>query len=130
MFGGFGADLSIDDDLTNYCVSNEGVGNWLSIRVPSDTPIGYVAAYNMREDRGFWPSQLGEFGVWVSNTPGDTTSSSAVKCGESVYRGGDGLDTDPYVLWCSGAVGEYVTLKQSGGRRYLVIAELNVYRAT
>ena len=29
VFGGFGADLSIDDDLTNYCVSNEGVGNWL-----------------------------------------------------------------------------------------------------
>ena len=123
MFGDFSADLAIDDDLNNYCVSEIGVDNWLSIEVPSDTPIGYVAVYNIRALAGTWPSQLGEFGVWVSNTPGDTTSASAVKCGESRYRGGDSFDTEPYVLWCSGAVGTYVTIKQSGGSRYLVIAE-------
>ena len=47
-FGNFSAALAIDNDLDNYCVSREGVGNWLSIAVPSDTPIGYVAAYNVR----------------------------------------------------------------------------------
>ena len=93
-------------------------------------PIGYVAAYNIRTDTGYWPSQLGEFGVWVSDIPGDITSFRAVKCGESSYRGGAvGLDTDPYVLWCSGAVGDYVTLKQSGARRYLVISEIYAYAA-
>ena len=130
MFGSFGADLTIDDDLSNYCVSGEDVGNWLSIAVPSGIPIGYVAAYNIRTETGYWPSQLGDFGVWVSDMPGDTTSSSAVKCGESSYRGGAvGLDMDPYVLWCAGAIGGYVTLKQSGGRRYLVISEMYVYAA-
>ena len=129
-FGSFGADLTIDDDLSNYCVSGEDVGNWLSIAVPSGIPIGYVAAYNIRTETGYWPSQLGDFGVWVSDMPGDTTSSSAVKCGESSYRGGAvGLDMDPYVLWCAGAIGGYVTLKQSGGRRYLVISEMYVYAA-
>ena len=129
-FGAYNAGLAINGDLADYCVSTQGVGNWLSISVPTSTPIGYVAAYNIQGSRGFWPEQLGEFGVWVGNRPGDTASSSAVKCGDASYRGGGGLDTEPYVLWCGGAVGEYVTLKQSGGGRYLVISEMYAYSST
>jgi hypothetical protein len=117
------AALAIDGDMRTICASHMGSGNWLSVRVPVDTPIGYTAVHN-RQDA--WRDLLGSFEVWVGSSPGDTTSPTAVRCGESQYDAS--VEPAPYVLWCAGLrSGQYVTLKQTGPQRYLTIAEFDVY---
>ena len=77
---------------------------------------------------GSWPAQLGTFEIWVGASAGDTTSASALKCGETTYRNPIGIDSEPYVVRCGGlSSGRFVTLRQVGPARYLVVAEIAVY---
>ena len=116
--------MATDRDMTTLCASYADTGNWLTVRVPGGTPIGYVALHNRRDQ--YLQHQLGSFEIWVGNAPGDTTSDSAVKCGEARFDAA--LEPAPYVLWCNGEVsGGFVTLKQTGPARYLSIAEMEVY---
>ena len=123
----FAASNIFDGDMGTYCVTAAGVANWVSVAVPAGTPIGYVAVYNVQGVTDSWQSLLGSFEVWAGSSPGDTSSSSAVKCGEASYRNPSGDDTEPYVLWCGVSDLQHVTVKQTGGARYLLISELYVY---
>lgn len=91
------------------------------------------------ERNTLFPEYLGNFEVWVGNSPGDPSSAvEPFKCGEANYREWlppEGLDTDPYVFWCGDKVREYVTVKQTGGFhsngfRYLIISEIYIYNNT
>ena len=123
----YGAQLCIDGNRDSICASQYRRDNWLSIEVPADTPIGYVALWNRQHSNPAYNAFLGEFEIWVSRSePGSTSRDSDAFCGRSSYN--ERQNAKPYVLWCSGAVGRFVTLKQVGGLTYMAIAELEAYR--
>ena len=110
------ASHAIDGDLRTQSITNAGVGNWLSVLVPPNTSIGYVALFNFQNiDRAYL---LTSFEVWVGVSMGDTSSATAFKCGEAQYSKSKPL-SEPYVLWCAGtAVGQFVTVTQTGALPY------------
>lgn len=115
----FAAQKAIDGDPSTLCASNQQVNAWLSVRLPSSTPIAYVSILN-RGDSEEYAAWLSSFEVWVGSSFGDT---SAVKCGELNVPAMAG----PFVVNCAGAQGKFVTLRQVGAARFLTIAELEVY---
>jgi hypothetical protein len=127
------ASNAIDGDIDTRSVTRKRQGNWISVELPESTAVQYVALYNRVDLKGSWPAQLGTFEVWVSSAAGDTASSSAVMCGTASYRNPVDswrharLDSEPYVVDCSGVYGQFVTVKQVGPSRILVVAELKVY---
>lgn len=70
----------IDDVMTDPCVSSLELNAWLSVRVAESTRIGWVAVYN----RLVRPDLLGSFQVWIGASAGDTSSSAAAQCGDTV----------------------------------------------
>lgn len=143
-FGGgatFGAHLAIDGDRTDYIFSGLQVGAWLAVeadlRVPSQAySIGYVAIYNNQLSQAWYSAELGGFEVYVSRQPGETSVADgmAVRCGGAAYQAGKSRD-EPYVLWCGNARNadvafKYVTIRQTGEERYLVLAEVELYAYT
>ena len=88
----------------------------------ASTPIGYVAVYNRRDRYAYL---LLEIQVWVSTTAGDITSAQATLCGSAQYDASH--EPQPYVLYCDGATGGYVTVKQTTHSGYLSVAELQPY---
>ena len=113
---------AIDGSLQSLFASNLGGGNWLSVRVPTGTRIGFVAVHNVQLPD--YASNLGAFEVWVGSTFGDTATE---KCGEASYAAGRDA---PYLLWCGGqSAWRYVTVKQTGPARYLFLSELQVFLA-
>jgi len=126
--GGHPAAHAIDGDVHTNAVSRKYADNWLAVEVPIGTAIEYVAVYNRVDLAGSWPAQLGTFEVWVGSMPGDTSPATAVKCGEARYRNPSGIDSEPYVINCGGvSSGQFVTIKQIGPSRFLILAEVDVY---
>ena len=129
QLGGYPAAYAVDSRLDTVAATPEGVGNWLSIQVQSGVPVGNVLVYNVQVQE--YQAELGSFEVWLGASPGDTTSSSAALCGSASYRRPDGIDTEPYSVWCGSASmassGPYVTVKQTGPSRYLLVAEVYVF---
>ena len=111
---------AIDGNASTASVSTDESRAWLSVRIPSGTHVG--AAVVQYTSSNAIVSELGAFEVWVGSLPGDT-SSSAVRCSsEAIADGGAGV----HVIECSGASGEYVTLRQLGEARQLTIVELTI----
>ena len=108
-------------------VSDRRQGNWLAVEIPAGTAVQSVAVYNRIDLTGHWAAQLGTFEVWLGEAAGDT-SSSAIRCGTASYRHPTGFDSEPYVVSCEGASsGRFVTIKQTGPSRYLVVAEVKIF---
>jgi hypothetical protein len=126
----FGASRAIDRNFDTYCWSGVQLGAWFSVRIAVGMRLGYVAVFNTRFAAA---PELGDFEVWISPSFGETNpAAGARRCGQASYVASQPA-SEPYVLWCGSAstgssTGEYVTLKQLGAARSLIIAELNVYR--
>ena len=121
----YGASKAIDGSLRTSCLSRSRPANWLSVEVAAGTPIGYVAIRNAHVSR--WQPWLGNVEIWLGTSMGDSSSASAVKCGETSYdRANRGQS---YVLWCGGVSDRpFVTVKRAGTRSgYLAVAELEPY---
>ena len=114
---------AIDASYDSICASNQAVGNWLSVMIPAGSRVGEVRVHNRRDILN--QSLLGSFEIWVASEAGDTSSSSAVRCGDASFDAA--TEPEPYVLWCGGVLGSYVTLKQTGAATYLSIAELEIF---
>lgn len=115
------------DDYFSLCATKKGTNQWLSVRVPTASRVGYVAVYN-REDKQQYMEWLSPFEVWVGNHAGDVTSSNAVRCGNVQYVDTSKRHGAPFVVACPpNAIGEYVTIRLVRWARYLTIAELEVY---
>ena len=112
----------IDGDLSTRTKSAKAVGNWVSVRVADNTPIGYVAVHNAQGRHG---RLLGSFDVWVGSQFGDTTSADASRCGGAAYDATS--DEQVYVIWCGVSTGSYVTVKQTGSKRTMSLSECTVY---
>jgi len=112
-------------NVYTLAMTERQANNWISVQVPPASTIGYVAIYNRQDGKKL--SNLGAFEIWVGQSFGDTSSESASKCGEAVYIASH--EPNPYVLWCSGRSAKYVTVKQTGSKRFLVIGDINVYEA-
>ena len=115
-------DVCIDGDRTSICATEYSRGNWLSVEVPRDTPVGYVAVWNRRDNPRF-NAFLGQFEVWMGSQAGELKTL----CGRSQYSAA--ANNEPYVLWCGGATGGWVTMKQTGSISYISVAELEAYVA-
>ena len=63
---------------------------------------------------------------FVAARAGGDFRRDATKCGEAEYDASH--EPEPYVLYCGGASGSYVTMKLLGASTYLSIAELEVRR--
>ena len=124
------AEWGIDGLLSTFTLTDSAVGAWMSIAVPSGTPIGYVAIYNVQINSQHWSSQIGSFEVWAGQYAGDVSSPLAIKCGEMIYRGKSGADWKdemPYIIFCGTNKLRYVTMRQTGAERHLVVAEMYAY---
>ena len=115
------ASNAIDSDMyTTLMASNYQANAWLSARVPSGTQIGLVAVYN-RNDGTYYQNLLGSFDIWIGSSAGDR----GVKCGSWT---GATNSVGPFVINCGGvSSGEWVTLRQVGGARFLTITGFRAY---
>jgi len=122
----WGAANTIDGNYNTVCASRWQRGAWLSVQVPSGTNADYVAVYN-RVDHRQYAEWLNPFEVYMSDTLGDTTSASAVKCAGPVST--QWGSAPPFIISCprvSSGV-SYITLRLVGAARYLTLLELEVY---
>ena len=119
---------TIDSNYNTICASRWQQGAWLSVQLPSGTHADYVAVYN-RVDHYQYASWLNPFEVYMSDTLGDTTSSSAVKCAGPVSALWG--SAPPFLIACPRTASgvSYVTIKLVGAARYLTLLELEVYTA-
>jgi len=124
------------DGLPSTIVTTDGQPDndlpWVSARISGNHRIGDVLLTN-RPHVGY-QRFLGNFGVWLSNRAGDTTSINAKHCGDYTT----GTDSSgPFTVNCDGKRGNWVTVKQIYGpansyynnMRYLTPSELEVYVA-
>ena len=127
----FPAGNVIDGDVYTVCGSGIEANNWVSVRVPPGEPIGDVIVFNRRD--GVGQEWLGSFEVWVGSAFGHASDSSAegrppaVRCTHPDAIIPDGNVS--LVIDCSGAGGEFITLRQVGlpALRALTVAEVVVY---
>jgi hypothetical protein len=122
----YAAGNAVDGSFTTSCFSSSAANRWLSLRVASGTPIGWVAVHNRRDRNAYL---LGDFEVWVGSAMGDVSSVTAQLCGSASYDASH--EPVAYLLWCGGyRRGDIVTLRQvTAGRGFLSIAEMQVYEA-
>ena len=115
----------IDGSLATLCASRPGVSNWVSIQLEgelSSRGIDLIVVHNFAER----PAWLGSFEVWLGDAFGDTSSSSAVKCGEVLSLPAES-NSGPLAISCGGARRRrFVTLQQTGPVRMLVLSEIDV----
>ena len=78
----YAADKIIDGNYGTFSFARSAVDNWVSVQVSAGTRIGYVAMYSTRNH---WAYTLGDVEVWLGASMGDTSSASAVMCGETSY---------------------------------------------
>ena len=55
------------------CPSNWQQNAWLSVEMPRNSPVDYIAVYN-RVDNPTWASWLNPFEVWVGGSAGDMSA--------------------------------------------------------
>ena len=120
----FPAEQCIDDDRETLCVTDEGVNEWVSVRIDPTFVIDYVAVFN-RLRPPEWQAWLGTFETFVGQSSGDTTSSAAVRCSNGTVDAP--ATAGPFMVWCGNVSGSWVTLRQTGEARYVTIAELQVF---
>ena len=125
---GYGTDYAVDNDKDTILVTDNAVGNWLSVQIPSFTFVTSVAVYNIQNNE-VYQTFLGTFEIYITAAPGATTGG--FKCGEATYRSPTGFDTEPYVVQCGGyQAGDrgFVTVQQTGANpRFLIVAEMHVW---
>ena len=124
------AAATIDGNYNSICASGWQQNAWLSVEVPRETQIDYVAVYN-RVDNANYASWLNPFEVWVSETQGDFSLTNAVKCAGPVSAPLR-INSDPanaaFVVACpAGTKGSYFSIRQVGQARYLTLLEVEAY---
>jgi len=121
---------TIDGNYNTICASAWQPNAWLSVEVPPDSTIDYIAIYN-RVDHATYASWLNPIEVWVGETAGDVSSDSAVQCSgpiEAPIRVGENVVDAAFVVACpTGTRGSYFTVKQTGRARYLTLLEVEAY---
>ena len=126
----YGASATIDGRYNTICASRWQQNAWLSVEVPPDSMIDYIAVYN-RVDHASYASWLNPIEVWVGETAGDVSSASAVKCAGPVNAPihiGETVVDSAFVVACpAGTRGSYFTIKQTGRARYLTLLEVEAY---
>ena len=119
QFAQYPGSNAIDGNYENFVASQWETDAWLSVRVPSNTAIGYVAVYMRRDAYAYL---LGTFEIWL----GASYGHRGYKCGESAWAQSHG--NNPYWLWCGGLNQYgYVTILRTGAAGYLTFSELEAY---
>ena len=133
----------VDGSLSSACLSNQGVGNWLSVQVParqgdSRVSVAFVGVIVHCPWQGMG---LAPFEIWISRRAfGATgTQNGAVACSELPIEA-EPKNAEPLFISCAGhapllapdsPAGEaeslYVTLLQLGAARGVYVSELLVY---
>ena len=138
----------VDGDLNTICATEfppRQAHEWVSVRLDPSARIDYVAVYN-RNDNAAFQEWLSPFEIWIGSDYGDTTSSTAARCGgiRQVVTG-----VGPFFTDCTNAVSKhdrrhpnsaaqsteppgskYVTLRLAGERkRSVTVAEIKVYQS-
>jgi len=122
----------IDHDTSSapssLCASKNRNNNWISVKVAGSVTIGEVAVWN-RDDNAEFAEWLGDFEVWIGDSTGGFTPPSATKCGEASYNAQ--TNARPYIISCAHVTssGRYVTIRQVGLKRFLSLAEVQVFLA-
>ena len=124
---GHDAAKAIDGRMETFAATKFSAGAWLSVRVPNDSPIGWVAVHNRRDE---YSNLLGEIGVWLGVRLGDTSAATAHSCGVATFDASQ--EPAPYLFFCGGVSRKpMVTVKQLGtGKGYLSVAELEPFIIT
>ena len=86
------------------------------MRIDPTFVIDYVAVFN-RLRPPEWQAWLGTFEIFVGQSSGDTTSSAAVRCSNTIINAS--ATAGPFMVWCGNVSGSWVTLRQTGEARYL-----------
>ena len=116
----FEARRCIDGDRDTVCATASspypGSANWFSVRVPMGTIVSHVGVLNRRDDAIF-SHLIGDFGIWVGSSAGDTSSASSHACGTSSFNPAY-EQPNAYVFFCGGLASAqsratWVTLRQT-----------------
>ena len=115
----------IDGLPTSLCASNLQNGAWLSVQIEPSAAVDYVGVFN-RDDSTEYAAWLGTYEIWLGPSLGAVDATSGARlCGTARNAAASG---GPFFVSCRGVQSaEYVTLRQTGDRRYLTIGELAVY---
>ena len=99
---------------------------WISVRVPSGSAIGYVAVYN-RADGQPYQGWLSPYEVWLGGTAGALTFN----CGGGPITLPANAALGPFLTSCGGRsdLPHVTVLLRSGTSRYLTLSEIKVYQA-
>lgn len=136
------ASACIDRSSATLCATQLQARAWLSLKLPSDAHIGYVAVSN-RVDHLDFMQWLLPFDVYVGGDAYGDVSASAAQPAQLCARHARPAITDastlagPFVAFCGGVQptsqstpATYVTIRLAGAvARYLSVAEVAVYRA-
>lgn len=119
----FAASRCIDGQVDTICASVLSAGAWLSVRIPPNVRIDYVAITN-RNDGPTYQAWLSPFQLWLGSSAGE----QGVACTPHDATVPSGVG--PFFIRCPGEAHEFVTLILRGStERPLSIAELDVYTA-
>lgn len=108
----------------------DSADEWLSVRVPAGSAIGYVAIYN-RNDFQWAADMLNPFELWLTASAGTVSAESptAHRCGADLSAPMLG----PVAIWCGGRSDlRFVTLilrAASDRTRLLSVGEVKVFAA-
>jgi hypothetical protein len=120
----------IDGDLNTQAGNQQGSNQWISVRIPPSTRVGYVAIH-FDDDEFLQNVQL-----WVGDSLGAMTGSNSRSCGQYNYVNA-ALPPSPLVFYCGYAsedtqLGQYVTIKQVPNTmpHYQMVSEVQIYAYT
>ena len=124
----FPATNAIDDDTTTIAStgSAETTAQWISVELPENASIDYVAIYN-RNDNPSYVGWLSPYEIWLGNEAG--ARDFACNGGAPLIAPPeDGLG--PFMTSCGGHSGAYLSVVwPAGHQRWGTIGELKAYSA-
>ena len=122
------ASNAIDGNTGSLAATDNALSSdqWISVKVPSGSAIGYVAVYN-RADGQPYQGWLSPYEVWLGGTAGAQT----FRCGGGPITLPANFALGPFLTSCGGRSDlPYVTVVlRSGTSRWLTVGELKVYQA-
>ena len=122
--------MCIDGDPLSFChIASATTNPLLSVRVgygSTTATVANVASVTIQGRPDCCQADLGNYQVWVGNSPGDPTLTGATQCQPNDYLTVDSPATaGPFTVNCA-LSGSYVTLLLPGTSRLLSVADIIV----
>jgi hypothetical protein len=138
------AALAIDEiftDMDRLILSLQGSEQWVAIRVPDNSDVGYVGVWSRPNNGGVsnqYQVHLNKFEVWLAPAAAaPANQGGAFLCGTDLPVPAEPYGQGPFFIWCGARIGgpTYVIVKRGPNSPYptggmLNLAEVEAYDRT